>query len=111
MKRSIFLFSSAACLALIIYACGASTSGILNTVNNVITSPTTGGNSTVPGLSNDEIISGLKSGEIVVVSGAYLINSEYVFKRGMMPMGNMGGMKMDEMKNMNMDSTSQNMKM
>lgn len=41
-----------------------------------------------------EIVSGLQEGEIVVVSGAYLINSEYVFKRGMMPMADM---KMDDM--------------
>lgn len=41
-----------------------------------------------------EIVSGLKEGEKVAVSGAYLINSEYVFKRGMMPMGDM---KMDSM--------------
>jgi len=41
-----------------------------------------------------EIVSGLQEGEIVVVSGAYLINSEYVFKRGMMPMADMEGMKM-----------------
>lgn len=32
-----------------------------------------------------EIVSGIAVGEKVVVSGAYLINSEYVFKRGMMP--------------------------
>ena len=36
-----------------------------------------------------EIVSGLKEGDDVVVSGAYLINSEYIFKRGMMPMGEM----------------------
>lgn len=36
-----------------------------------------------------EIKSGLKVGEIVVVKGAYLINSEYTFKRSMMPMGDM----------------------
>jgi len=32
-----------------------------------------------------EIVSGLSLGEMVVTSGAYLINSEYIFKRGMMP--------------------------
>jgi hypothetical protein len=44
------------------------------------------------------------------VSGAYLINSEYVFKRGMMPMENMEGMEMlppheseDEMNGMKME--------
>ena len=42
-----------------------------------------------------EIRSGLKTGEKVVVSGAYLINSEYIFKRGMMPA--MGDMKMEQM--------------
>ncbi len=44
----------------------------------------------VTGIENKyrtEIKSGLKVGEKVVVSGAYLINSEYVFKRAMMPMG------------------------
>lgn len=39
--------------------------------------------------SKVEIISGLHVGEKVVVSGMYLINSEYVFKLGMMPMDNM----------------------
>lgn len=41
-----------------------------------------------------EIKSGLNIGEKVVTSGAYLINSEYIFKRGMMPMEDMKGMKM-----------------
>ena len=46
------------------------------------------------GLETDnriEIISGLEEGDIVVISGAYLINSEYIFKRGTNPME---GMKM-----------------
>ncbi|MBC7383245.1 MAG: efflux RND transporter periplasmic adaptor subunit [Bacteroidia bacterium] len=33
-----------------------------------------------------EIISGLKVGEQVVISGSYLLNSEFIFKRGMKPM-------------------------
>lgn len=33
-----------------------------------------------------EILSGVKSGEIVVVSGAYLLNSEFIFKKGADPM-------------------------
>ena len=33
-----------------------------------------------------EIVNGLQSGEVIVVSGAYLLNSEYVFKRGTNPM-------------------------
>jgi membrane fusion protein, copper/silver efflux system len=38
--------------------------------------------------SNDhiEIRSGLKEGDIVVLSGAYLLHSEYVFKKGVDPM-------------------------
>jgi Cu(I)/Ag(I) efflux system membrane fusion protein len=38
-----------------------------------------------------EIISGLKEGEILVTSGAYLLNSEYILKKGADPMA---GMKM-----------------
>lgn len=41
------------------------------------------------GLENDDMIeikSGLKAGDIVVVSGAYLLHSEYVFKKGSDPM-------------------------
>lgn len=43
--------------------------------------------------SNDrvEIKSGLKNGDVVVISGAYLLNSEYIFKIGANPME---GMKM-----------------
>ena len=33
-----------------------------------------------------EIKSGLQSGDIVVISGAYLLNSEYIFKQGTNPM-------------------------
>ncbi|MEJ0081531.1 MAG: efflux RND transporter periplasmic adaptor subunit [Puia sp.] len=32
-----------------------------------------------------EIVFGLKPGDIVVTSGSYLINSEYIFKRGINP--------------------------
>lgn len=45
--------------------------------------------------NNIEIISGLQSGDLVVVSGAYLLNSEYIFKRGANPMQ---GMDMGKMK-------------
>lgn len=44
-----------------------------------------------------EIVNGLTEGELVVVTGAYLLNSEYVFKRGANPMEghkDMPGMKM-----------------
>lgn len=51
------------------------------------------------GLENDgqiEIRSGLKQGDVVVTSGAYLINSEYIFREGANPMAghDMGNMKM-----------------
>ncbi|MCA6448494.1 MAG: efflux RND transporter periplasmic adaptor subunit, partial [Chitinophagaceae bacterium] len=38
-----------------------------------------------------EIKSGLQSGDIVVITGAYLLNSEFIFKKGANPME---GMKM-----------------
>jgi Cu(I)/Ag(I) efflux system membrane fusion protein len=38
-----------------------------------------------------QIVSGLRDGDIVVISGAYLLNSEYIFKKGANPMD---GMKM-----------------
>ncbi|WP_394772541.1 efflux RND transporter periplasmic adaptor subunit [Mucilaginibacter sp.] len=41
--------------------------------------------------NNIEIKSGLQKGDIVVINGAYLLNSEYKFKKGSSPMG---GMKM-----------------
>lgn len=37
-----------------------------------------------------EITSGLKTGDVVVVSGTYLLNSEFVFKRGSDPMSTHG---------------------
>ena len=45
--------------------------------------------------NNIEIISGLQYGDVVVVSGTYLLNSEYIFKRGVNPME---GMDMSKMK-------------
>jgi Cu(I)/Ag(I) efflux system membrane fusion protein len=42
-----------------------------------------------------EIRSGLKAGDVVVTNGAYLISSEYIFKKGSNPMG---GMDMNNMK-------------
>jgi len=43
-----------------------------------------------------EITSGLETGEVVVTSGAYLLNSEYIFEHGASPMAgmDMGNMKM-----------------
>lgn len=44
-----------------------------------------------------EIIAGLNEGDVVVITGAYLLNSEYVFKKGTNPMeghSEMSGMKM-----------------
>jgi membrane fusion protein, copper/silver efflux system len=49
------------------------------------------------GVANDntvEIKSGLQPGDIVVISGAYLINSEYIFEHGLSPME---GMDMNKM--------------
>jgi Cu(I)/Ag(I) efflux system membrane fusion protein len=46
------------------------------------------------GLESDdriEIRSGLDAGDVVVISGAYLLQSEYIFKKGANPME---GMKM-----------------
>ena len=52
-----------------------------------------------------EIIAGLKVGEKVAVSGAYLVNSEYVFKLGMVSMGDMK-METGKMQEMNTSETS-----
>ncbi len=44
-----------------------------------------------------EVLEGLHLGDVVVVTGAYLLNSEYIFKKGANPMeghGDMPGMKM-----------------
>ncbi|MDZ4808244.1 MAG: efflux RND transporter periplasmic adaptor subunit [Bacteroidota bacterium] len=41
--------------------------------------------------SRIEIINGLLPGDLVVITGAYLLNSEYIFKKGVNPME---GMKM-----------------
>jgi Cu(I)/Ag(I) efflux system membrane fusion protein len=36
-----------------------------------------------------EINSGLKPGDVIVTNGAYLLNSEYIFKHGADPMAGM----------------------
>ena len=50
-----------------------------------------------------EITSGIRLGEVVVVSGAYLIYSDYVFKRGEYPLNDeekAGRPKMKKMEGM-----------
>jgi membrane fusion protein, copper/silver efflux system len=47
-----------------------------------------------------EIKNGLREGEKVVISGAYLLNSEYVLRKGSDLAGNMPGMEGHDMKNM-----------
>jgi Cu(I)/Ag(I) efflux system membrane fusion protein len=42
-----------------------------------------------------EIKSGLQPGDVVVTSGAYLLQSEYIFRKGATPMA---GMDMSKMK-------------
>jgi len=61
-----------------------------NTFKNVMVETGLEGNDRI------EIRSGLKEGDVVVTSGAYLINSEYIFKKGTNPMAShdMGNMKM-----------------
>ena len=44
-------------------------------------------------LSNDEIVNGLKTGEVIAATGAYLIYSEMVLNKGADPMS---GMKMNQ---------------
>ncbi|MGQ0827966.1 MAG: efflux RND transporter periplasmic adaptor subunit [Bacteroidota bacterium] len=41
-----------------------------------------------------EILHGLNKGDVVIVSGAYLLNSEYIFKKGTDPMAGHEGMNM-----------------
>ncbi|HLG02811.1 MAG TPA: efflux RND transporter periplasmic adaptor subunit [Bacteroidia bacterium] len=49
--------------------------------------------------SRIEILSGLKEGEAVVISGAYLIYSDYVFKRGSYPLASDETSHMDSVHN------------
>lgn len=53
--------------------------------------------------SKIEILSGLKPGEVAVTSGAYLLYSDYVFKRGTYPLSDQPDSGMTNMPNMNMD--------
>lgn len=39
-----------------------------------------------------EILSGFDEGDAVVTAGSYLLQSEYIFKKGSHPMANMPGM-------------------
>lgn len=41
-----------------------------------------------------EIKSGIQQNDQVVTSGAYLLQSEYIFRKGTSPIGDMGGMEM-----------------
>lgn len=58
--------------------------------------------------SKIEIISGLQTGDAVVTSGAYLLYSDYVFKRGTYPLSEQPDNTMNNMKNMNMDEHKNN---
>lgn len=59
----------------------------------------------VTGIQNSsqvEIKSGLFEGDVVVISGAYLLNSEYVFKKGASPMAGHGHKNSEEPKTQSM---------
>lgn len=53
-----------------------------------------------------EILSGLEEGDDVVISGSYLLQSEYIFKKGISPVAGMPDMKkMDSIKRQNDSDT------
>lgn len=58
MKIKLLALAAVTGLSVIIFSCGSTGTSLMNTVNNAITTP--GGGAAAPGLTNDEVISGLK---------------------------------------------------
>ncbi|MFN6038456.1 MAG: DUF4197 domain-containing protein [Bacteroidota bacterium] len=59
MKKLVLFFPLVILSVMIIHSCGSTPKGLLSTVNSVINNNNSGGTQT-PGLTNDEIVSGLK---------------------------------------------------
>ena len=76
MKRNFILLSASLALTILIVSCGSTASGILSTVNNTLNNSTVGKTNQVPGLTNDEIISGLKEALSVGANNAGSMSSK-----------------------------------
>jgi hypothetical protein len=76
MKKIFFYFSILSISTIVFYSCGTTASSVISTLNTVVNTNNTGTNTNnPPGLSNDDIISGLKEALSVGANNAGSLSS------------------------------------
>ena len=76
MRKLFFILACSAAITTLVLSCGTTGAGLLNTVNTVVNNNAGGAGNPAPGLSNEEIVSGLKEALSVGAKNAGTLSSK-----------------------------------